>query len=320
MCSGRAVVGGGKGFGDKKLSKGVETMKKQRVHMPKKEYYTLCKKIKNNAITIDDIDHKTILEIAQYKLYYMFKNAYHRTQNRPEYAGVEYRLGAYRDALENLKKYRPDLHRKYLHIIRAYIKDKMNPMLAPTIHRLKQHYELEHIDILTMREHMKIDTYVPVIVRNEMRMMTEKPKKAKRLTMRDIRKMVEGKKFESITAAIEYAKSTYGVSENSIRKYIDNGETIDTENGHFEIVREQNIEKVREKKMKQFHETFFQNFPEHRDTMKKFVELILNTDEKKLRFILKWSMIRRKKCRLKREQKRLRIVCGSLDDYFKILV
>lgn len=89
-----------------------QKQEKKRAHIPKKEYLLLCEKIKNNEITIEDIDRKTILEIAQYKLYHMFKNAYHRTQNRPEYAGVEYRLGAYRDALENLKKYRPDLHRK----------------------------------------------------------------------------------------------------------------------------------------------------------------------------------------------------------------
>ena len=292
-----------------------QKQEKKRAHMPKKEYFTIRDKIKNNEITIDGIDNETIVEIARYKLYYMLLNAYHRTQNRSEYAEVEYRLGAYRDALENLKKYRSDLHRKYLHIIRAYIKNKMNPMLAPTIHRLKQHYDWKDIDIITAQEHMKIDTYVSVIVRNEMRMIAEKPKKAKRLTMRDIRKIVQSKKFESITATIEYAKSTYGVSENSIRKYIDSGETISTESGRFEIVREQNIEKVREKKTNQI------KFPkEYQDIARKFVEMIRNIESKKLQFIIKMSMIQRKKHRLVRATKRLIIVHGSIENYFKISV
>ncbi|WP_128712861.1 hypothetical protein [Anoxybacillus gonensis] len=299
-----------------------QKQEKKRAHMPKKEYMMLREKIENNEITINDIDNETILEIARYKLYYMFLNAYHRTQKRKEYEGVEYRLGAYSEALENLKKHRPDLHRKYLYIIRTYIKNQMNPMFAPSIHRTKKHYDWEHIDIVTVREHMKIDTYVSVIVRNETGKMTGKTKRkrGRRLTMKDIKKMVKGKKFESITAAIEYLKNTYGVSENSIRKYIDSGETIDTENGRFEIVREQNVEKVDDETRRRRHEMFLQRYPQFHEIGQKFIELIRNTDEKKLRFILKWSMIRRKKWRIVRADKRFSIVRGNVDNYFKISV
>ena len=293
-------------------------MEKQRVHMPKKRFKELSKKIKAGEIKITD---ELVIEIAKYKFYYMLNNAKNvRVKRRNDYKEVQYKLGAFSKGFDNLKKYRPDLFEKLLQIVRTYLENRMNDDLAPTIHRLKQHYEWEHIDIITAQEHMKIDTYVPVIVRNEMRMMAEKPKKAKRLTMRDIRKMAQGKKFETTTAAIEYAKSTYGVSENSIKKYIDSGEMIVTESGRFEIVREQNIEKVDDEMRRRRHEMFLQRYPQFHEIGQKFIELIRNTDEKKLRFILKWSMIQRKKHRLVRATKRLIIVHGSIENYFKISV
>jgi hypothetical protein len=131
-------------------------MKKQRVHMPKKRFKELSKKIKAGEIKITD---ELVIEIAKYKFYYMLNNAKNvRVKRRDDYKEVQYKLGAFSKGFDNLKKYRPDLFEKLLQIVRTYLENRMNDDLAPTIHRLKQHYEWEHIDIIPKWKHDEEDS------------------------------------------------------------------------------------------------------------------------------------------------------------------
>jgi len=99
-------------------------MKEQRVHMPKKRFKELSKKIKEGEIKITD---ELVIEIARYKFYYMLNNAKNvRVKRRNDYKEVQYKLGAFSIGFDNLKKYRPDLFEKLLQIVRTYLENGMN--------------------------------------------------------------------------------------------------------------------------------------------------------------------------------------------------
>mgnify|MGYP001375684187 CR=1 FL=1 len=270
-------------------------MKKQRVHMPKKEFYALKEGY--------EITEQLVFEVARYKLYYMLSNAYNRTKTREEYKDVEYRLGEFRDGIDNLKKHRSELYDKYLKMIRTYLEKEMDGDYAPTIHRTKQHYEWKTIDILTAKEHKEIDNSKTTIIRNQVMIGKSKGKgKSKPLTMKIIRQMAEGKQFPSITKAIEYIEKEYGISENKIKKFIDTGEIIETEKGSFEVLRAESKDKVTQLKMEQFRNWFMENFPESKEIMKQFVEIVSTPEGlKRFKLALKLSEIKRKGYKLKKD-------------------
>lgn len=280
-------------------------MEKQRVHMPKKRFKELSKKIKAGEIKITD---ELVIKIARYKFYYMLNNAKNvRVKRRNDYKEVQYKLGAFSKGFDNLKKYRPDLFEKLLQIVRTYLENGMNNDLSPTIHRLKQHYEWATIDILTAKEHKEVDSSKPTIIRNQLILRKSESKgkgkpKTKPLTMKIIRQMAEGKQFPSITKAIEYIENEYGISESKIKKFIDTGEIIETEKGSFEILRAESKERVTQLKMEQRHKWFKENFPEAQEVMKQFVEIVRTPEGlKRFKLALKLSKIRRKGYKLKKE-------------------
>lgn len=230
-------------------------MTKQRVHMPKKEYFAL-----HNGNF--EITERLILEVARYKLYYMLNNAYNRSKKRKEYKDVKYKLGAYRDGMENLKKHRPDLYRKYLEIIKTYLENRLKGDFSPTIHRTQLHYEWQTIDILTAREHRELDNAKSTIIRNHfVQKKLGEEVESKPLTIEVIKQAAEGIEFPSIIKAIKYVESEYGMSISDIKKIIDTGETIETEKGCFEILKAQSVEEVRKIKMDKFNQLIIKKFP-----------------------------------------------------------
>lgn len=272
-------------------------MTKQRVHMPKKEFLALKNKLY-------EVDEQLILEVAGYKLYYMLNNAYNRTKRRSEYKYVKYKLGAYRDGMTNLKRYRPDLYDKFLKMINTYLEHGMNGDYAPTIHRTQQHYEWETIDILTVKEHKDLDNAKPTIVRSHFVLEKSVPGGAliESLTLELIKEVAKGKQFPSITKAIEYLQNEYGVKPSKAKNLVDTAETLKIEKGSFEILKVESIEQVRKIKVEKFQEMFVEKFPRLHETINAFKETISTpTGQKAFSLSLKLSKLKHIGYKLKKD-------------------
>lgn len=125
--------------------------KYERALIPKKEWEALKQEKQ-------EINDELIFALAKHKTYYMLSNADQRTRKRDDYKDVQYKLGAYKEGLNNMQRFRPDLYDKLCdEILPKYIENDFNQDFAPTIHRKKQDYEWETIDILPAKEHKVMD-------------------------------------------------------------------------------------------------------------------------------------------------------------------
>jgi hypothetical protein len=254
-----------------------------------------------------EVSNQIIFGVAEFKIYSMLSNAEYRTKKRNEYKNVQYKLGEYKNGLGNMRKNRPDLYEKFWDMVGEFIEREFDSSYAPTIHRTDQHYEWETIDILTAKEHKDLDNAKPTIIRGQFVLGKKLSSKSKRkpLTLGTIRKVSEGKRFPSITKAVEYIENEFGITGSTVNRFIDTGNSIKTEKGSFEVLKIESKDKITEMKMKGFYEEQVKKFPQLPELMEKFRQYIerLQTPEGKRihKLMMNLSKIKQKGCKLKKE-------------------
>ncbi|MET3320544.1 UNVERIFIED_ORG: hypothetical protein ABIC97_003644 [Peribacillus simplex] len=268
-----------------------------------KEYKKIKQTIQQGDLSI--INDELVERIARYKFYYCLWNADKRVSVREDYRDIKYCLGVYTQGFDYMKEHKKELYGKLLAITKIYLIKGMDMIFAPQIHREREHYSWEDIDILPAKEHMKIDTKKSkeTIVRWHFTFEKSTTKTdSKPLTIEIIKKVAEGKRFPSITQANEYIHNECGIKPSKINKLIDTAETIVTEKGNFDIFKAENKEQVTQIKLSQFHEMFNKQYPQLDGTFKRFKALVSKPEGKKsFKLWLKKSKVKHKGYKLKKD-------------------
>lgn len=239
------------------------------------EYKKIKQTIQQGDFSI--INNELIEKVARYKFYYCLWSANRRVRMREDYKDFQYLLGEYTEGFDYMKEHKEGLYKKLLTITENYLLNGMNVNFAPQIHREREHYSWDAIDILPAKEHLKIDTKKSkeTIVRWHFTIKKSTSNTdSKPLTIETIKKVAEGKRFSSITKSNKYIQNECGIKPSKIKKLIDTGETIVTEKGSFDIFKAENKEQVTQIKLGRFNEMFYKQYPQVNEILNRFKAII----------------------------------------------
>jgi hypothetical protein len=267
------------------------------------EYKKIKQTIKQGDLSI--INDELVERVARYKFYYCLWNADKRVSTREDYKDFKYCLGVYTQGFDYMKEHKKELYEKLLIITENYLLNGMNGNFAPQIHREREYYSWDAIDILPAKEHLKIDTKKSkeTIVRWHFTVKKSTTNiDSKPLTIQVIKKVAEGKRFSSITKSNEYIQNECGIKPSKIKKLIDTGETIVTEKGSFDIFKAENKEQITQIKLGWFREKFIIQFPQVNEALNRLKALVSTPKGKNsLKLLLEKSKVQHKRYKLKKD-------------------